>query len=369
MPIQTAADSISNSAGSPYGFKNRIINGAMAIDQRNAGASVSVTNNSNIFYIDRWRWGYGSSGTYTSQQVVDAPAGFYNSLKMTVTSTATVDSTNGWWLYQGIEGYNVADLGWGASGASTVTVSFWVKSSLTGTYGFNLENSAYNRHYTATYTINSANTWEYKTITVPGDTTGTWTKDNSSGIGVRFMLGAGSALKTATPNAWNAGDGATGKVATGTVNWVSTSSATWQVTGIQLEKGSQATAFDYRPYGTELQLCQRYYENNYSTGYAVGSAASYPYNNGQFVNGYTSSSGQKFQTANFFVPKRTAQPTNTYYDAAGNSGKISSLDAGGTDTNNVSIGVTWISDKYIGCGPSSGTMTGSRYFWTCSAEL
>jgi hypothetical protein len=138
---------------------------------------------------------------------------------------------------------------------------------------------------------------------------------------------------------------------------------------VQLEAGTTASPFEYRQYGTELQLCQRYYENNYSTGYAVGSAASYPYNVGQFVNGYTSSSGQKFQTANLLVQKRTAQPTNTFYDAAGNSGKVSTLDSGGTDTNNVSIGVTFISDKYLAAGPSSGTMTGSRYFWTCSAEL
>jgi hypothetical protein len=363
MPIQTAADSISNSQGSPFGFKNRIINGAMVIDQRSAGAAVTVTNNSNLFYIDRWRWGYGSSGTYTSQQVVDAPAGFYNSLKMTVTSTATVDPTNGWWLYQGIEGYNVADLGWGASGASTVTVSFWVKSSLTGTYAFNLENSGYNRHYTATYTINSANTWEYKTITVPGDTTGTWTKDNSAGIGFRFLLGAGSSLKTGTPNAWNAGDGSTGVVATGTVNWVTSASATWQVTGIQLEKGTQATAFDYRPFGIEYNLCARYFFSSYPYGSVAGA------NNDTASIYGIGVPNQFFGGMSFPTMMRTSPTVTGYHPNLGTAGQFGSY---GDGTTGFTISGTRTSDKGFTNFLSSSSVTagaGLRVNITASAEL
>ena len=351
-----------------FGLKNRIINGAMVFDQRNAGASVTAAA-SETYTLDRWAYYNSQASKMTVQQnagAVTPPTGFSNYLGVTSSSAYTLLTGDFFIIRQMIEGFNFADLAWGTASAATVTLSFWVRSSLTGTFGGALGNSAFNRSYPFTYSISSANTWEQKTITVAGDTSGTWI-GATNGIGLRIYFGLGvGATYSGTAGAWT-GSGLFS--ATGATSVVGTNGATFYITGVQLEKGSTATSFDYRPYGTELQLCQRYYENNYSTGYAVGSAASYPYNNGQFVNGYTSSSGQKFQTANFFVPKRTAQPTNTYYDAAGNSGKISTLDAGGTDTNNVSPGVTWVSDKYIGAGPSTGTMTGSRYFWTCSAEL
>jgi hypothetical protein len=346
-------------AGNDLGMKNRIINGAMVINQRNAGNSVSVTNNSNTYYIDRWRWGYGSSGTYTSQRVVDAPSGFYNSLKMTVTSTATVDSTNGWWFYQAIEGYNVVDLGWGASGASTITLSFWVKSSLTGTYGVNIDNGGtYTRHYTSTYTINSANTWEYKTITVPGDTTGTWAKDSSGGTGVRFFLGAGSALKIGTPNTWNttAGDSI---VATGTVNWVTSSSATWQVTGVQFEKGSVATAFENRQYGQELALCHRYFQDFRSGGQRNG----FP-----LINTIT---GDASRVAIFpsLVQMRSAPTITTYATDSTTSGVVTLFSAG---TNQAVSSVNQNSGPNIGSGylQLSGNISNPVYFGaTYESEL
>jgi hypothetical protein len=365
--LMTTSDGVSSSG--LYGFKNRLINSAMVIDQRNAGASITPTDGQ--YTVDRWKYGASQASKFTFQQNAGSltgtnlPAGFVNYAGLTVASAVTIGATDYFTYNQFIEGYNIADLNWGNANAKTVTLSFWVRSSLTGTFGVSFTNNAENRFYPATYTILSANTWEQKTITVAGDTSGTWLTTNGAGIRLIFGLGVGSSY-SASSGAWTA---SAGYGATGATSVVGTNGATFYITGVQLEKGSTATSFDYRPFGTELQLCQRYYENNYSTGYAVGSAASYPYNVGQFINGYTSSSGQKFQTANLLVQKRTAQPTNTFYDAAGNSGKISTLDSGGTDTNNVSIGVNFISDKYIAAGPSSGTMTGSRYFWTCSAEL
>jgi hypothetical protein len=362
--LMTTSDGVSSSG--LYGFKNRIINGAMVIDQRNAGASVTPADQA--YTLDRWVYIADQASKCTIEQTisgVSAPAGFSNYLGVTSTAATTITTSQVFGVVQRIEGYNMADFAWGTASAATVTLSFWVRSSLTGTFGGSLRNDDGNYNYPFSYTISSANTWEQKSVTITGATSGTWLTTNGRAMQVVFGLGAGATV-SGTAGAWSTSNFWS---ATGATQVLATNGATFYITGVQLEKGSTATSFDYRPFGTELQLCQRYYENNYSTGYAVGSAASYPYNVGQFINGYTSSSGQKFQTANLLVQKRTAQPTNTFYDAAGNSGKISTLDSGGTDTNNVSIGVNFISDKYIAAGPSSGTMTGSRYFWTCSAEL
>ena len=254
------------------GFKSRIINGAMVIDQRNAGTSVTIDNSGNTYPADRWSGvkSVAGGGTVTGQQVSDAPAGFKNSIKITTTASATVSGTDYVRLQQRIEGYNVADMGFGASGASTFTVSFWVKSSLTGTFGGAFANDAWNRSYPFTYTINSANTWEQKTVTVAGDTSGTWQTTNLIGLAVYFGLGVGSTY-SGTAGAWASSLYIS---ATGATSVIGTLNATWQVTGVQLEKGSTATSFDYRPYGTELQLCQRYcyFVGNLTSGYYVYSA-------------------------------------------------------------------------------------------------
>jgi len=240
-----------------FGFRNRIINGAMVIDQRNAGASVTPTTGT--YTLDRYRAYQNVAGKFTVQQSSTAPAGFTNSTLITSTSAYTASGTDLFLFMQYIEGYNVADLGWGTADAQTVTLSFWVRSSLTGTFGGALVNGAENRNYPFTYTISSANTFEYKTITIAGDTSGTWLKTNGLGMEVNFGIGAGSTY-SGTAGAWAAGAKFT---ATGATSVVGTNGATFYITGVQLEKGSTATSFDYRPYGTELQLCQRYY---YSTG-------------------------------------------------------------------------------------------------------
>lgn len=237
----------------PYNFKNRLINGQMQIDQRNAGASV---NNSAgyTFGVDRWQF-YGNNATkYSFQQSSTAPAGFSTSTKITSLAATSVGASDIYMFRQQIEGYNIADLNFGSANAKTVTLSFWVNCSLTGTFGGSITNKDSVRSYPFTYTISSANTWEQKSITIAGDTSGTWQTTNDSGLQVWLGLGVGStysgtAGSWATASYWSA---------TGATNFVSTSGATFYITGVQLEVGSTATGFDYRPYTTELQLCQRY---------------------------------------------------------------------------------------------------------------
>jgi hypothetical protein len=247
----------SNLQNQTFAFKNRIINGDMTIDQRNNGASVSATDSS--YAVDRFPLRTSQSGKYTAQQNaggVTPPAGFRNYLGITSITSYSPLSGDYIGVQQKIEGFNVADLGFGTANAQTITLSFWVRSSLTGTFGGSYRNSAQDRSYVFTYTINAANTWEQKSITVAGDTTGTWVTNNGMGLDLWFNLGSGSANAT-TPGSWVSGGFLT---ATGSVNVVSTNGATWYITGVQIEKGTTATNFDVLPYGTELQLCQRYFQ-------------------------------------------------------------------------------------------------------------
>jgi hypothetical protein len=238
-------------------MKNRLINSAMVIDQRNAGASVTVNSTSEAFGVDRWRAvGQSTDGVFTMQRDTTVPDGFANSLKITVTTAdASIGSTQNYLLMQRIEGFNTADLNWGSASAKTVVLSFWVRSSVTGTFGGAIRNDDGDYNYPFTYTINSANTYEYKTVTITAPTSGTWKTTTATGIQVTFSLGSGSSL-IGTAGAWSTSNffGATGQT-----NLISTLNASFFLTGVQLEVGSTATSFDYRPYGTELALCQRYY--------------------------------------------------------------------------------------------------------------
>ena len=250
-------------------FRNRIINGDMRIDQRNAGASVTPSGGAIAFVVDRFFAYPNVASKLTAQQnagSVAPPAGFKNYFGVTSSSAYSPAAGDVFPIGQLIEGFNVADLGWGASGALPVTLSFWVRSSLTGTFGGSLGNSAFDRSYPFTYAISAANTWEYKTVTIPGDTTGTWLTNN--GVGLRVYLSAGNGTTYAgTAGAWA---GTAYYSASSTVNLVGTNGATLYVTGVQLETGSVATPFERRPYGTELALCQRYFQQISSGG--IGSA-------------------------------------------------------------------------------------------------
>jgi hypothetical protein len=355
--------SITANAVTPVtGFKNRIINGNMSIDQRNAGASVSMT--SGTYSVDRFRAFASVGSKMTAQQnagSVTPPVGFVNYLGFTTTAGYTASASERFMMYQGIEGTNTADLGWGTANAKTVTLSFWVRSSLTGTHSGSLGNDAGDRSYVFSYTISAANTWEYKTITIAGDTSGTWVT-TSAGGGIYFYmnLGNGSSYLT-TAGAWSAGYylGATGSVSV-----VGTTGATLYFTGIQLEVGSTATSFDYRPFGTELQLAQRYFCTSYVLGTAVGTITG----NGA-VRRWTDA-GSVFASVQIVYPvsMRSAPSVTIYGTAAGGtSGQVSgdgrnvSGAVGGTSStlysfayaNNVSIGT----NEGIGCN------------FTASAEL
>jgi hypothetical protein len=283
-------------------MKNRIINGAMVIDQRNAGASISAVDNA--FPVDRWRIedaaGTGSKGNVQQNQgSVTPPAGFTNYIGFTTTSAYSVGANDAYLFQQRIEGFNTADLDFGKSTAKTVTLSFWVQSSLTGTFGGSLRNNAANRSYPFTYTISAANTWEQKSITIAGDTTGTWVgATNGTGIFLSLSLGSGT-NRSGTAGAWNANNNYS---ATGAVSVVGTLNATFYITGVQLEVGSTATSFDYRPYGTELNLCLRYY-------YKLGGSSLFTVSNGSGmgVGRCTTTTGASV-TIPFPVPMR-ARPS------------------------------------------------------------
>ena len=265
MPYgQILTDSITDSSGgvlapSSSVFRNRIINGAMSISQGAAGGTITpaVTSAYATNYpVDRFQVIVGAASKLTTAQSSVAPAGFNFSTLITSSSAYTVGSGEVFVIRQNIEGFNTADLAFGTASASSITLSFWVRSSLTGTFGGSVQNSASNRSYPFTYTINSANTWEKETITIAGDTSGTWIgATNGIGLTVNFGLGVGS-TNSGTAGAWASSDFDS---ATGATSVVGTNGATFYITGVQLEKGSTATSFDYRPYGTEFSLCQRYY--------------------------------------------------------------------------------------------------------------
>jgi hypothetical protein len=240
------------------GWVNRIINGGMVIDQRNAGASVTPTNGQ--YLVDRFKAYLTQASKYTAQQnagSVTPPSGFRNYLGATSSSAYSVVSGDYFGLVQPVEGFNIADLGWGTASAQTITVSFWVRSSLTGTFGGALaSDGSANRSYPFTYTISAANTWEQKTLTIAGDTTGAWLSTNGLGVEVRFGLGAGSTW-SGTAGAWVTGNLVS---ATGATSVVGTNGATFYITGVQLEAGSVASPFERRDYGRELMMCQRYYQ-------------------------------------------------------------------------------------------------------------
>ena len=283
----------------PTGFKNRIINGAMRIDQRNSGSSVTVNSTADLYCTDRWNGRLQhASGAFTMQQSTTAPSNFVNSFLLTVTNTTAATVTSRVHTRQIIEGFNIADLGWGTANARSITLSFWVRSSVIGTYGVGFINSSETRSYVGTYVINSANTFEYKTITISGDSTGTWETGNGNGIRVTFDLGSGTNYNAASANTWVAQEACR---TSSCVNWQQNSGATLYISGVQLEEGSVATPFENRPYGLELSLCQRYYESTGTT--AFGNAISF--------RGYVVSGADYTAKAYFQVTKRAA-PTVSF---------------------------------------------------------
>ena len=267
-------------SGQAQGNKNLIINGAMTIDQRHDGSSFTIVNGNSLTGViaDRFRVNETSGAVMTGQRVADAPVGFEYSSKLTVTTAdASLGSTEFHRMIQPIEGKNISNLNWGTSNAKTLTLTFYVKSSVTGQYYISVFNNAADRTLLKGYTIDSANTWEKKTITIIGDQTGTWLTTNAVGIHLMWSLGTGSTYQSSTLDAYQAGFY---MAKSDQVNIAASVSSTWQLTGVQLEIGDgPGTAFEHEDIGTTLRKCKRYYElldsDIYPTEYTTASLANY----------------------------------------------------------------------------------------------
>ena len=237
--------------------RNMIINGGMQVSQRNGTSSFALTNGT--FGTDRWKYN-GDSSRLTAQQVADAPAGFYYSLKLASVGNNSPGTTTGSGMWMQLEGDDVTRLSYGTASAKTVTLSFWVKSSIAGNFGGAFSNGAMNRAYPFTFPVTTS--WNRVSITIAGDTTGTWvTSGNGYGLRVILNSASGSNFNASSAGAWVGYDR---RDVSGTVQLEATSGATLNITGVQLEEGSTATPFEHRSYGDELARCLRYYWRFYN---------------------------------------------------------------------------------------------------------
>ena len=348
-----------------FGFKNRIINGGMTIDQRNAGAAITVGG----YNVDRWRLDTTSFGqAYSIQQnknSVTPPAGFTNYLGIQMTTGVTPTGTQVMTFDQVVEGYNIADLAWGTASAKAVTVSAWVYSSLTGTFSGSLVTNSYSCVFT--YSIPVANTWTYVTATIPGLTAvAPASTTNGAGVLVYFTFGASGSYVTSTTGSWQSG---LYYAATGATNVVATTNATFYITGVQLEVGSQATSFDFRDYGSELILCERYYEISYTAGVKPGTVT----NVGAVVTLSTPSGAATLGVypvqVDFAVSKRTTPTMTTYSTNSGASGNVYVTNPAADSATTPFLYTA--SSGYSGYTASNIVNAGGLvvWQWTASAEL
>ena len=317
------------------GRRNLIINGAAEVNQRSTG---TVNNGETYGAVDRFAGFAAAGGTFTLAQSTDSPDGYNNSILATVTSAdSSIASSDFYGISQRIEGKNIYHLGFGSSAAKTITISFWVKSSVTGTFGGAIRNSAANRSFNFSYTVSSANTWEHKTYTIAGDTSGTWLTDTGIGLRVSWSLGDGSDRLQAA-GSWGAGNFAG---VTGQTNLISTGSATLQLTGVQLEVGTVATEFEHRSFGEELALCQRYYQRldtNTNQALAFGTR-------------------QTTNTVRFSIPTPVTLRANPSITI---SGAVECQESDGTTTSIPSISAIQSSANYVvATGTASGVVAGA----------
>ena len=348
-------------AGNASTMKNRIINGAMVIDQRNAGASITIPSTGSTYSVDRWFFATSQASKLSAQQnggAITPPVGFANYMGITSLSAYSVTSTDYFDFIQSVEGYNLADLGWGSANAKTVTLSFQVYSSLTGTFGGVISNGSFNYQYPFTYSIPVANTWTTISVTIAGPTSGTWNITNSVGAYVIFGLGAGSTV-SGTAGSW-----ATQSIrsATGATSVVGTSGATFYITGVQLEVGTSATGFEYRQYGTEYNLCLRYFEQTFPYGTTLANYTgtnNSPNVRAMYIN--ANGSNPMGWSHDWKVTKR-ASPTFTVYRAS------TPYTAGQLD--NAGTGITATTSN-IGTNSSFVYATGNNMYFnfTVDAEL
>jgi len=347
--------------------RNLIINGAMQVAQRGT-SSTSVTS-TGYHSCDRFKFVYTDAGTWTVSQSTDAPDGFANSFKVECTTAkGTLASDSRLLIIHHFEGQNLQQLKKGTSYAESLTLSFYVRTNKTGTYQVNLEDNDNIRIIGTTYTVSSVNTWQKVTATFVGDTSGVLDNDNGDSFAIHFPLVAGTDNSSgAVPTSWEAKSN-TDRGAGLTVNLADATSNYWQITGVQLEVGEQATPFEHRSFADELKQCERYYEKTYEYGTAPGTSEAYDTNIGMRINGLDDeTSGQRYMVFRLRTEKR-ARPTNTYYGHLGGSGKISTADTGGTFTER-NVGLSITSTSMVGGGPSNGAYAGLALYVVSDAEL
>jgi len=351
--------------GQVGGRRNLVINGEMQVSQR-VGTTATATANGS-YLIDRFSTYVNGGGAYTVQQVTDTPAGFKNAAKVTITTADSSLAAGDYYVMQyRAEGVDIAHLNCGTSDAETVTLSFWVKSSLTGNFGGAMRNGAADRNYPYLYNIAQANTWEKKSITLTLDTTGTWLTTTGQGLVFMWDFGSGTNFQ-GTADQWQAGNFHS---AASQVKLIATNSSTWYVTGVQLETGSTATDFEHKSFGEELSLCQRYYEKSYDYDVVAGTTTYIGMHlMGGNVAATAGTSHISGPTIPFQVPKRD-NPTIVAYDQAGNSGKCQRFQLGSHNTDNQAISVQSIGTnnfRYI--TSSSSNSTGTQAHFTADSEL
>jgi hypothetical protein len=343
--------------GSPLCFRNKIINGAMEISQRYIAVSTTPGTGTGAYIIDRFFISYSSTSKLTSQQVSDAPAGFSKSLKLTVAGAVTPGASSSFFLGQAVEGYNIQDINFGSSTAKTLTLSFWVKSSVAGTYAVGFTNGG-TRSYVATYSISNTGTWEQKQITLTADTGGVWQSSNTAGLSIQWGLGAGSTYET-TAGSWQAGNFFQ---TSGATDLIATNSATFQLTGVQLEIGTMITPFERLPITTTLELCQRYYEKSYDQTTAPGATSVH----GSFwaIRGNGGFGGS---TVYYHVTKRTTPTVTAYSHITGAAGFIRNERSGADEAQSIAGGSN---DTSVAISGTTGTNQDVISFqWTAEAEF
>jgi hypothetical protein len=352
-------------AGNASIMKNRIINGAMVIDQRNAGASVTVPNtgsSGNVWGVDRFVQYATQASKFTVQQnagSVTPPVGFTNYLGHTSSSAYSVASGDYFFTAQKIEGFNTSDLQWGTANAKTVTLSFWAYSSLTGTFGGSILNSAINYSYPFSYSIPTANTWTQISVTIAGPTAGTWIgATNGTGMWIVFSVGAGTTA-SGTAGSWSANQYFS---ATGATSVVGTNLATFYITGVQLEVGSSATGYEYRQIQQEIALCQRYACSTFPVGTAWAQNSG---SNGGVMTFYAPTYGG---IAPFFFPvQMRTTPTVTFYNPSGANSNWYLNNAATESSGTYGISATSVGTLITTVGNTSNQY--ARVHLSASAEL
>lgn len=345
--------------------RNRLLNAGFEIDQTNGGGAVSINSATAVYIMDQWVGrGQATDGVFTvGRASTGTLAGFQNCARITITTAdASIGATQFYHFRTPIEGFTTRDWNYGAAGAKTLTLSFWVRSSVTGTFAVALGNNGATRSYVSTYTVNVADTWEYKSITVLGDTTGSWA-NLTTGVQmlVYFNVGAGATMAT-TANTWAAGEFYT---VAGTTNLIATNAATMDLTGIQLEIGSASTPFENRPMGFELWLCQRYYETSYGRDFFAGNNTNDGLEDCAFLKLNTNSVSSNL--VHFRNTKRAA-PTMTFYTNTGTLGSWPFSNAAGTLTNRT-VTANRVHERGFNIGQTTTEELYARGHWVADARL